>query len=266
MTELLLAAGAVYLTYKVLEGGFALKPGQIETNWSGRAIVLAVLSIGAGVYIAGPLGGPALVLGIALHEYGHVAAFRAMGHTDARFRMIPFLGGVAISQQAPRNQLADFYISIMGPGIMLAPLVVCGAIISLAGTVPNNVVFAAQIMLMITGAINFFNLLPLWPLDGGRIVRAITYGFWPRASFLLTGAMGIALAGWAIYTGRWLILIVAIFGLSSLRQMNAISSRQPPMTGGQATIALIAYLCAMAAHWVAGAPMILALLFPAQAG
>lgn len=262
MIDLLLAAGAVFLTYKVLEGGFALKPGQVETNFSGKAILLVVLSIAAGVYIAGPLGGVALVLGIALHEYGHVAAFRAMGHTDARFRMIPFLGGVAISRQTPRNQLAEFYIAIMGPGIMLAPLVICAAIINMAGVFPNSVVIGAYQVMAITGLVNFFNLLPLWPLDGGRIVRSITFGFWPMASVVLTGLMGAALAVWAFSTGRWLILIVAILGLSSLRQMNKVSRIQSPMTAGQAIFATIAYLCALGAHWAAGEPFILGLLFP----
>ena len=261
MIPVFLSGYALYLTFLVLRGGFALKPGQVETNLSGRSILLAVASIAAGVYLFGPLAGVAVVLGIAIHEYGHVAAFRAMGHTDARFRMIPFLGGVAISRQLPYNQLADFYISIMGPGIMLAPLIISGFAAEMIG--PGNPMLGqfAYTMFVVTGAINFFNLLPLWPLDGGRIVRTVTYGFWPGASPLITRAMSIALAIWAIYTGRWLILIVAIFGWSSARQIKAINAVQPAMTGTQALAATIAYGCALAAHGIAGAPLILSLLF-----
>lgn len=252
----------VILTLRVLEGGFALAPGQIETNVSGRAIVLAVLSIAAGVWLAGPLAGPALVLGIAMHEYGHVAAYRAMGHTDARFRLIPFLGGVAISRHLPRSQLADFYISIMGPGIMLAPLVICGLLSETLWRDAPMLAQFAQIMFVITGAVNFFNLLPLWPLDGGRIVRTITFGVWPGASKVLTRVMSIALGVWAAYTGRWLILIVAIIGFNSARRIGAINRKQPAMTPVQAGAATIAYLATAAAHGVAGAPLLARLLFP----
>lgn len=257
-----LSVAIVFLTYKTLAGGFSLAPGQVDTNLSGRAILLAVLSIAAGVYIAGPLAGPALVIGIAIHEYGHVAAFRAMGHTDARFRMIPFLGGVAISRQMPRNQLADFYISIMGPGIMLAPLVICGlAANSLWQTAPQIAQFA-QVMFVITGAINFFNLLPMWPLDGGRILRTITFGFWPKASQILTMVMSLALAAWAFYTGRWLILIVAMLGFNSARNIEKINKMQAAMTPVQGIAATLAYLATMAAHYIAGAPLIKSLLLP----
>ncbi len=262
MIQIVLSAIVVLLTYRILEGGFALKPGQIETNISMSAILLAVASIAAGVYLAGPLAGPALVLGIAIHEYGHVAAFRAMGHTDARFRMIPFLGGVAISRQMPKNQLADYYIVIMGPGIMLAVLVVSGLVAETMWQTWPNVAAFARIMFIITGAINFFNLLPLWPLDGGRIVRTITYGFWPSASPIITRVMALALAAWAVYTGRWLILIVAILGFNSARQIRAINAIQPPMSGVHAVAATIAYVCALAAHGMAGAPLIRSLLFP----
>jgi len=262
VTPLFIAAASVFLTFRILEGGFALKPGQVDTNLSGRAIILAVASIAAGIFLVGPLAGIALVIGIAIHEYGHVAAFRAMGHTDARFRMIPFLGGVAISQQMPRDQLSDFYISIMGPGIMLAPLIISGVVAENMWQTSPNIAHFAQTMFIITGAINFFNLLPLWPLDGGRIIRTVTFGFWPGASPIITRIMAIGLAVWAFYTGRWLILVVAIFGFNSARQIKEINQQQPAMTGRQALFATVAYLCALGAHGLAGAPLIRSLLFP----
>lgn len=263
---ILLGAAFLTLTYRVLEGGFALKPGQVETNLNGQAVVLAIASIAAGVFLVGPLAGVALVLGIAIHEYGHVAAYRTMGHTDARFRLIPFMGGVAISNQTPKSHLADFYISIMGPGIMLAPLVICGFIIDAPGRFPYPVTHFAYTMFIITGAINFFNLLPLWPLDGGRIVRTITHGFWPQASPLITRGMALGLGLWAAYTGRWIILLVAIFGWTSARQIKSINARQEPMTPAQALVATIAYGAALAAHGLAGAPLIMSLLFPPGQG
>jgi len=60
-------AGIVaYLCFKVLEGGFAIKPGQTVTNFSGRSIALAIASFAAGIWLLGPMAGIAIVTGIAI--------------------------------------------------------------------------------------------------------------------------------------------------------------------------------------------------------
>jgi len=65
-----------YLCYKCLEGGFAPNKGEnAQTNITPKSILLAVASFGAGIFLLGPLGGIAIVLGIAIHEFGHVAAY-----------------------------------------------------------------------------------------------------------------------------------------------------------------------------------------------
>jgi Zn-dependent protease len=246
----------VWLTFSVLRGGFAVKSGQTQTNTSGNALVLAILSVVAAVLLLGPVRGIAVVVGIAIHEFGHVAAYRAMGHNDARFRMVPLLGGVAISGKLPKTQLADYYIAIMGPGIMLPVLVVSGIASQLL--IPYSFTLAtwAYAMFLITGLINFFNLLPLWPLDGGRILRTLTYSWSPLASRYITLAMSIGLAIWAFYAQHILIFLVALFGFSSARRIAVINRAQPPMTSSQSLIATIAYLSALAAHGLAGWPLV----------
>lgn len=251
-----------YLCYKCLEGGFAPNKGEnAQTNITPKSILLAVASFGAGIFLLGPLGGIAIVLGIAIHEFGHVAAFRAIGHNDARFRLIPFLGGVAISNKLPKNQLSEFYIAIMGPAIMLVPLVITGVYINTIGSRGTLIGDFAALMFVITGAINFFNLLPLWPLDGGRIVRAITFGLSPQLSQVLTLAMSAGLVLWALYAQQPLIFIVSILGFSAARHAGAQSKKQPAMTAGQALNAAAAYLLTLWAFWLAGRPLIEQLVF-----
>ncbi len=223
--------------------------------------MLAVVSFGVAIWILGPLAGIALVLGIAIHEFGHVAAFRAIGHNDARFRLIPLLGGVAISNKLPKDQLSEFYIAIMGPGIMLGPLVLSGVYIHTIGMGSGVFGDFARTMFVITGAINFFNLLPLWPLDGGRIVRAITFGFSAKLSQILTLGMSGGLALWALYAQQPLIFIVSILGFSAARRAGALSKRQPAMTSTQAIVCMVAYGSMLWAFWLAGRPLIEALVF-----
>ena len=251
-----------YLCFKCLEGGFAPNKGEnAQTNITLKSILLAVLSFAAGIYLLGPVAGVAIVLGIAIHEFGHVAAFRSIGHNDARFRLIPFLGGVAISNKMPKDQASEFYIAIMGPAIMLVPLVITGVYIHTIGTTNSLVDVFARTMFVITGAINFFNLLPLWPLDGGRIVRSLTVGLSPRLSQVLTLSMSGGLIAWALYAKQPLIFIVAILGFSAARRIGSITLKQPAMTGSQALGAAAAYVLTMWAFWLAGRPLIEQLVF-----
>lgn len=252
----------VFLCYRCLQGGFGPNTGDNpHTNITPRSIILAIVSFGAAIWVIGPLSGIAIVLGIAIHEYGHVAAFRSIGHNDARFRLIPLLGGVAISNKLPKSQLAEFYIAIMGPGIMLAPLVVTGVYIHTIGMTNSIVDQFARTMFIITGAINFFNLLPLWPLDGGRIVRAVTFGFSAQLSQILTLTMSGGLVLWALYAQQPLIFIVSILGFSAARHAGQMSKKQPPMTTSQAIGAMVAYLITMWVFWLAGRPLIEQLVF-----
>lgn len=250
--SLFISLGVLWLTYLTLRGGFALKAGQTVTNLSGNAIGLAVVSFVLAGIVFGWVAGIVLVLGIAMHEFGHVAAFRAAGHDDARFRLIPLLGGVAISGRLPKDQLTDFYIAFMGPGIMLCVVVISGVSISwLLPDYPTAANIAAAIF-TITGAINFFNLLPLWPLDGGRILRTLTYPISPLMSRYITLGMSVGLAIAALYIQAPLIFLVAIFGFSSARRIAVINRAQAPMTRQQALLATIAYLCALFTHGFAG--------------
>lgn len=259
---LFLVGIVTYLCYKCLEGGFAPNQGEnAHTNITPKSIVLAVASFGAGMFLLGPVAGIAIVLGIAIHEFGHVAAFRSIGHNDARFRLIPFLGGVAISNKLPKNQLSEFYIAIMGPGIMLVPLVITGVFIHTIGPAYPFLNQAASTMFIITGAINFFNLLPLWPLDGGRIVRSVTFGLSPQLSQVLTLTMSGGLVLWALYAQQPLIFIVSILGFSAARRAGAQAKKQAPMSGSQAMAAAVAYAAAMWAFWIAGRPLIEQLIF-----
>jgi len=144
---------------------------------------------------------------------------------------------------------------------MLVPLVISGVYLhTISGSAPLLDNFAHH-MFIITGAINFFNLLPLWPLDGGRIVRSVTMGISPKASQMLTMGMSIALILWALISQYFLILIVAMLGLNAARASAKLSERQPPMSGNQAIAATFAYLLSLWAFWLAGHPLISQILF-----
>lgn len=242
-----------WLGLSVLRGGFSAEQ-RMATNITFGSLALGCFSIAAAVWwLQSVAVGVALVVGIAIHEYGHVAAFRAMGHSDARYRLVPFLGGVAISNRLPKSQLSDFYITFMGPGIMLIPLVISGVGMTFLS---GQMGYFCMIMFMVTGAINFFNLLPFWPLDGGRMTRGLIYAVSPWLANRITIVMSLGLTLFAALSGYYLIMVVALLGMRPAQHASKISARQPAMTRGEAGIGLAAYAAAAAAHGMAGWPMI----------
>ena len=91
--------------------------------------------------------------------------------------LIPFVGGVAVGERA-RTYWAETYISMMGPiyGLIMTLVAWLGYVISgseLLGLVASY------------GAlINLFNLLPIYPLDGGHVIKACALSLGNRLSMI----------------------------------------------------------------------------------
>lgn len=104
-----------------------------------------------------------LVLVIVLHEAGHFIAMYLLGYTNLRMFFIPFFAG-AVTGSKDGETPADRLIMLLSgpaPGLMLG----C-AIYWIDTRYPLAMLRLAAIWLV---AINLLNLLPVWPLDGGRI-------------------------------------------------------------------------------------------------
>lgn len=108
-----------------------------------------------------------LMIFLFVHEYGHVWAMKRRGiHTKGMY-FIPFVGAAAIADKDLGSCKDEIIVAIMGPiwGIVLA-LGFCGAY-----AISNITMFAGAAIFMFL--ITLFNLLPIMPLDGGRILRCI---------------------------------------------------------------------------------------------
>ncbi len=261
MLELILTAVVCILTWLVLRGGWRQDLVVLDLRPKGEALLLGVASVALAVYFIGPYGGVALIISVMVHEFGHVAAFRVAGHPDARFRLIPMFGGVAISDKAPKSQLHQFYISIMGPGICLALMLLAYIMdYALEETWPEASYFFWRLM-TITAALNFFNMLPLWPLDGGKIVHILTHAISPALSHYVTLAMSAALVGLAL-----ILQSVFLFIFAAISAQSAFSASHGARMGhrlkpGQAITAFFAYITMLTAFGMGGIDLILRMFF-----
>lgn len=113
-----------------------------------------------------------LVVMILIHEMGHVIAAKQKGLPVSAPMFIPFLGAFISMKKHPRDAVTEAYIAMGGP--LLGTL---GALISFfLGYIWNSDLLI--IIAYIGFFINLLNLLPIHPLDGGRISTAVTRWLW----------------------------------------------------------------------------------------
>lgn len=113
-----------------------------------------------------------LVIMILIHEMGHVWAARWKGLPVSAPTFIPFLGALITLKRHPRDAETEAFVAFGGP--------VVGTIGALAalwvGIQLDSMLLYSVAMIGIF--INLLNLLPIHPLDGGRIVTAVSRWFW----------------------------------------------------------------------------------------
>lgn len=110
----------------------------------------------------------ALVGVLVFHEYGHLRAMKKFGIPTKGMYLIPFFGGIAVGDK-PRTQWEDVYISMMGPVYGLLMTAVFFVIYTITGSHFCGLVASTSALL------NLVNLFPVYPLDGGRVVKALVF-------------------------------------------------------------------------------------------
>ena len=161
-------------------------------------------------------------LSVLLHEISHSLVARTFG-LEMRGITLFIFGGIAEMPREPTTPKSEFVIAAAGPLASMVIALVCGGI-GLAGQAfgwPAPVITVLFYLGILNGALAVFNLIPAFPLDGGRLLRSILWGWkknlrWAtRVSSTIGSGFGlllIALGGVEIFTGNftsglWLCLI-----------------------------------------------------------
>ena len=192
------AAGAGLLFVLGKAKLFGLLAGLVKF----KTLATMLLSIGAYAVEWGWLFAAGFVLLIFVHEMGHAVAMRLEGIPAGAPVFIPFVGAFVAMQGQPRDAAVEARVAMAGP--------VAGSLAAWATLWAG--VELDQPLLRALGhtavLINLFNLIPVSPLDGGRIVTAFTRTYW-----VIGYAVGI---GALVVTRSPLLLIVLLVGLWSL--------------------------------------------------
>jgi len=170
-----------------------------------------------GVTIPSALMGVGLILAIfgcvVLHELGHAFMAREFGIPTLDITMYP-IGGVARLQRMPREPKQEFLIAIAGPAVNLAIaglLFLVNSALEMPGSMAEAMTPGGNVltMLMWTNlALVVFNLLPAFPMDGGRVLRAalatqMDYRNATHVASLIGQGMAFIFAIYGLFAGLW---------------------------------------------------------------
>lgn len=143
---------------------------------------------------------------LIVHEYGHIWAMQRCGIKTKGIYLIPFVGGLAVSDGMAKSRWDEVYIALMGPIFGLA-LSVVSLVIYYATA---NPLFAATASWM--AMVNIINLFPITPLDGGRVLKAVTLSIDQRVGFAYMLLALFAMLAAVVFLGLWTFVVLIIIG------------------------------------------------------
>ena len=161
-----------------------------------------------------------LFASVLLHEFGHITVARRFGVRTPAVTLLP-IGGVAQMERIPEEPRQELAISLAGPAVNL---VIGGAIVLALGGLPThpdmeltNLGQAFWTHLAFANlALALFNLLPAFPMDGGRALRALLaarlgYARGTKAAAATGQVLAVLLGLFGVASGNLILTLIAVF-------------------------------------------------------
>ncbi len=208
----------------------------------------AVSGISPGLsYGLGLLSAVLLFASIVLHELGHSLVARRHG-VEIEEIDLWLLGGVARMKGSPHEAEDELRFALAGPAVTLAVAITFALIaVALPASTPQALRALIEYQLFVNAAILVFNLLPAFPLDGGRVARALIWrytGDLARATSMAAAIgrgfgyamLGLGLFGVAVGAigGIWLA-IVGMFVIAAAAAEESATRTRAIFAGREAS-------------------------------
>ena len=157
-----------------------------------------------------------LFLCVVLHEFGHAFAAKGYGINTPDITLLP-IGGVARLERMPEEPKQELVIAIAGPLVNVIIAACLYVVIGTRGHVNPETAVRGGDMLVGLFTINIwlvlFNLLPAFPMDGGRVLRAIL-------ASRMTFARATQVAATVGQAFAWFFGIIGLFGIPGIMHAN----------------------------------------------
>jgi Zn-dependent protease len=154
-----------------------------------------------------------LVVSVTLHELGHIFMARLFGNQTSGITLYPF-GGVASLLRPSRSGTEETLVALAGPAVNVAIASVTALPLFALGPLLGPLAPVLQELLWVNVGLALFNLVPAYPMDGGRVLRGLLWSW-----------VGDARATWlAARAGQGFAAVFAVLGLVSNPMLLVIAA------------------------------------------
>jgi stage IV sporulation protein FB len=186
---------------------------------------------------------------VVLHELGHAAMALRFGVKTREIVLYP-IGGVARLESIPGGW-AELLIALAGPAVNVVLAAACaGALVAfdVRVTLQNAEQWQnmglVQRLLGINVLLVVFNMIPAFPMDGGRVLRAmLAIGLGQQRATRIAAFIGQVIAGlfviFGIFTGNYILSFIGVFVFMGASQEVAFQTRRSAVAGRTAREAMI---------------------------
>lgn len=143
----------------------------LEVLW-GLELDVAALTAGSTPMLVGMAAAVGLFAGVLAHEFGHALVAMHYGFPIESITLW-FLGGIARLTEQPEDWKIELQIAIAGPIVSVLLGLALWVVLILIPTGPDILLFLLGYLSLINIALAVFNMLPGFPMDGGRVLRAL---------------------------------------------------------------------------------------------
>jgi len=191
-----------------------LYAGMINGIWPG-SLDPATFQVGARSWTIGVLGALGLFVSVGIHELGHSwAALRYGIKTESITLWL--LGGLASFEEMPKEWQREFWIALAGPA---TSLLLAGAFAAALQVTPASlpiVVFTLGLLAIVNVVLAVFNMLPAFPMDGGRVLRALlartrSYASATRIAARVGSAFALLFVLLGVFSVQIIMILVGLF-------------------------------------------------------
>lgn len=174
---------------------------------------------------------------VLLHELGHALAARRYGIRTRDIILLP-IGGVARLERMPEKPLQEIVVAVAGP---LVNVLIAGALFALSSfRIPAaeaalrggvlETLFAINVVMVV------FNMIPAFPMDGGRVLRALLamrlpYARATRIASLVGQAFALLFGLVGLFTNTFMLLFVALFVFLAASEERALVQTRASLEG-----------------------------------
>lgn len=193
------------------------------THWLAQGSVAAVVA-GAGFFLA-------LFACVLLHEYGHALMARRFGIATHDITLLP-IGGVARLERMPDKPIQELWVALAGPAVNVGIAAILAVWLTISGswepfsTLSTTGGSFAERLIAVNVFLVLFNLIPAFPMDGGRVLRAmlamrLEYTRATRIAATIGQSLAVVFGFVGLFTNPFLLLIAVFVWIGAAHEAAA---------------------------------------------